>query len=729
MRETSRAADKKPQVNNLLKTKIGALITYAHGRQLGYNAIVMAPAHLTRKWCREIEDSVPNSVAYVVNTIEDISDLEQDINNPNKTYNLYMVMSYESAKLKYYEMPCPLYSESKQAYVCPKCGQVLTYERKQKFRGGRMETIELDHEDFTRPGRYNMTCENSIEVYNPKTNKKEIQVCKEALWRPIASEEEVGDWIKIGKYGWYKTSRIPFLIRHLERKGRSLTTQEANLLAKLQETTEKLNAKSDGMKIRGLSKYPLAQYIKRKFKKKIDYVVFDEMHKLSSAESLQGQAMGYLVQASKNTIGLTGTLINGYADSLFPILYRIIPRTMKSKGYDYDSTALFLKEYGSSKTTTTEDDKKKNKRLPGVSPLLFTDYLLDICAFIALDDVAEGLPGYAEIPLGVDLDPEVATEYEVIKESLKNNAGYRGAHRKATTSYIQLLQTYPDMPYGQAPIVDPEDNSIVFTPKNIEGHIDAKLNAIVELTESKITAGEKVLIYYTWTNITNIKDVLQEALENKGYQVAVLEAGTVKNVKREEWVEERVAEGVDVLICNPRLVETGLDLLDFTTIIWAQLDDSIFTMRQASRRSWRLGQLHDIEVYYTYYKETTQEDLLALMATKLQASMAAEGRFSEEGLSAMSQNDDITTQITNSVMKGISNKVNASSFNVTKKVVNAEKIVIHADERPRRSRQQLRYRKPFIKRWFKFKKEQPQIAKSNNAIFNLLDENLINILA
>lgn len=39
---------------------------------------------------------------------------------------------------------------------------------------------------------------------------------------------------------------------------------------------------------------------------------------------------------------------------------------------------------------------------------------------------------------------------------------------------------------------------------------------------------------------------------------------------------ERVEEGVDVLICHPRLVQTGLDLVDFPTIVWAESEVSVF---------------------------------------------------------------------------------------------------------------------------------------------------------
>ena len=58
------------------------------------------------------------------------------------------------------------------------------------------------------------------------------------------------------------------------------------------------------------------------------------------------------------------------------------------------------------------------------------------------------------------------------------------------------------------------------------------------------------------------------------------------------WVKSRlrqkVREDVQVVIGNPMLVQTGLDLLDFPTIIFYQTGYSVFTLRQASRRSWRI---------------------------------------------------------------------------------------------------------------------------------------------
>jgi hypothetical protein len=85
-------------------------------------------------------------------------------------------------------------------------------------------------------------------------------------------------------------------------------------------------------------------------------------------------------------------------------------------------------------------------------------------------------------------------------------------------------------------------------------------------------------------------------------------------------------------------------------------------MRQASRRSWRLSQTKDVEVYFLYYKDTIQEQAIALMATKLQAAQTLEGNFSEEGLKAMSQNDDMLTQMANNVVNDIKTVVDLDAF-------------------------------------------------------------------
>ena len=71
---------------------------------------------------------------------------------------------------------------------------------------------------------------------------------------------------------------------------------------------------------------------------------------------------------------------------------------------------------------------------------------------------------------------------------------------------------------------------------------------------------------------------------------------------------------MDALVCHPRLVQTGLDPVDFPAIVWAETDYSVYTMRQASRRSWRVGQTEPVQVVFMAYRNTLQADALNLDA-------------------------------------------------------------------------------------------------------------------
>ena len=50
----------------------------------------------------------------------------------------------------------------------------------------------------------------------------------------------------------------------------------------------------------------------------------------------------------------------------------------------------------------------------------------------------------------------------------------------------------------------------------------------------------------------------------------------------EAWVARRVEEGIDVLACHSRLAQTGLDLVDFPTIVWSETE---FSVSQSTRKT------------------------------------------------------------------------------------------------------------------------------------------------
>ena len=60
----------------------------------------------------------------------------------------------------------------------------------------------------------------------------------------------------------------------------------------------------------------------------------------------------------------------------------------------------------------------------------------------------------------------------------------------------------------------------------------------------------------------------------------------------------------------------------------------MYVMRQASRRSWRIGQTCPVKVVYMSYRNTLQANALKLVAKKLQSSLAVEGELAVDGLAS-----------------------------------------------------------------------------------------------
>lgn len=392
----------------------------------------------------------------------------------------------------------------------------------------------------------------------------------------------------------------------------------------------------------------------------------------------QGDAMGEIFSVARKVIGMTATLINGYSAGIFHLLYRTMPRQMLLDGKSYNAPNDFNAEYGVVENSYEETDadyasnrraaisNRKTRQLPGVSPLVYSRFLLEKTAFLSLADMGKALPDYEEIPIALDMDKDVFDEYKRIEkclvEVLRND---RKAAQKILSVYLNLLTVYPDQPYDQPTVRHPETGEPLVMPRDL-GCFDTlgeKEQAVLDIAMRKIADGERVLVYTSWVRIDTQRK-LQKLLTENGLHTEIM-SEKIKPDAREEWVQKRLSTGMQVLIVNPSLVETGLDLNAFTTLIFDSMGYKLFTLRQASRRSWRINQnAPKVEVYMLYYKDSMQQKAMKLMASKLAVAGIIEGNFSEEGLAAMSDVQDMTSQMAKELMLGIRDNVEdiAASF-------------------------------------------------------------------
>jgi len=144
---------------------------------------------------------------------------------------------------------------------------------------------------------------------------------------------------------------------------------------------------------------------------------------------------------------------------------------------------------------------------------------------------------------------------------------------------------------------------------------------------------------------------LIEQAAQAGIRLAALRAAGEARTRKHQ-LQRLLAQGADGVVCHPRLVQTGLNLTQFPTIVFFQFDYSTFTLRQASRRSYRPSQTQPVAVHFLCYTGTVQEKGLALMARKLRSALMAEGEFVEDGLSAFGDDGDITRELTRSLLHG-----------------------------------------------------------------------------
>ena len=537
--------------------------------------LVICPPHMVVKWRREVLDTLPGAKAVIVRTITDL----EAVRKLQGAGPLFVILSREQAKLSYRWKP---------AYLV----RPLTHR-------GRL----LRNEE-TGAGLWQMCCPRCCaQILGPKgvplddaglrRQRLFCQGCGGALWQADKA---------------------------------------------------------------GPRRYALADYIKLRMRGFFDLLIADEVHEFKARGAAQALAVGALADVLPRVLTLTGTLAGGYASTLFYLLYRFSPRIRTE--FNHGEESRWIQWYGFVKETrrktrsgeAREDGRMSRRRnytvqtkeLPGLAPqALF--HLIPNTVFIRLSDVADDLPSYREevrlMGLDTTADREGYTQslayhelYRVLRKAMEE--ALVAGSRRLLSVYLQSLLAYPDGCTRGETVIDPEtDGVLVEIPPLAADKLYPKEKALLELVREERAQGRRVLVYVTHTASRDITGRLKDTLVGEGYQAVVMKADTVAPADREGWIEQRLKEGAEVLICHPKLVQTGLDLVAFPTVCWFETEYSVYTMRQASRRSWRIGQTLPVRVLFFAYRGTIQAEALRLVAKKLQSSLAVEGELPEEGLS------------------------------------------------------------------------------------------------
>lgn len=452
-------------------------------------------------------------------------------------------------------------------------------------------------------------------------------------------------------------------------------------------------------------KWAPANLFHKQGRKMFDYFILDEMHEEKEAGSGQAIAAGKLMKSGKKLLGLTGTLIGGYAHHLFPLLFRMAPRSLVREGFRWGGVTPFVERYGRIDTVVTtklgseiivksggrekggtslrrefDGDRRERQEIkPGVSPTFFGNHLIEKAVFISLDEMHDDLPYLVDDDrslIAVPMEEPMASAYDDMQRTLlaENAALLRKGNSKLLSVMLHTLLEYPDKPFDwYSPWPDTEavgwfedaknktldSFNPVWQPDNLDPSVlYPKEQALYDLCMEQKARGRKVWVYCTQTGKRDVQSRLAGILKRGGLSVKVMRSSQVDTYSRERWIAEN-GPGLDVIISHPELVATGLDFFDkartfnFCTIAFYEGDYRVNLIRQSGRRHWRIGQWEECETYYLYYQGTMQERQVAHVGEKLAAAKNLEGKFSAEGLATISSGGSPMMEMAKSLDKAI----------------------------------------------------------------------------
>ena len=562
-----------------------------------YPAIVLCPPHLVPKWIREIEETIPGAKAMEITRIGRNADDPGDVNDVRRFLQLYesgelgkkpvAVIAHTSAKYgagwEHAVVRKKFVDDEDgrvfEALCCPTCGSPIQID----LPGGFVK-VATTLDDLGDKRRF---CEAEISGYELDDHKRLV---RDEHSNPVWGKRKCG------------TPLFQFTGR----------------------------------------RWAIADYIAKHAKGEFKLLIADEVHQFSAKASDRGVAFHQLVEATKYALTLTGTFFGGKSTSIFWLLHRLNAGVRKD--FAFNDEKRWARLYGvlemTRKSKRAEDDgdedgftgnrryQNQAKEKPGISPAI-VNRLLDTTIFLSLKDLGLAMPHYAEEVVTLEMTDEQSSQYRVMAKKLYDLAI---KNRRYLSTWLQWTLARPNSAFRDEVVEVDEVNQkgevirrkeLMELPAVVDDETMPKESWLLDFCRAERQQGRKVLIYLRQTGTRDIQDRILKILRDGGVRAEVLTSG-VNPRKREEWIARRVV-GLDALVVNPRLVETGLDLIAFSSVVFGEIEYSLYTLWQAVRRVWRLGQTKPVKAIFSVYSEAMEARALALMGQKMKAAQLLYG--------------------------------------------------------------------------------------------------------
>ncbi len=416
----------------------------------------------------------------------------------------------------------------------------------------------------------------------------------------------------------------------------------------------------------------LAGYITKRHPDLFDFLILDEGHEYATDGSAQERAAHRLTALGMPTILMTGSIMNGYAESLFTNMWALSPDFREEFGRDERQT--FIDRYGYRKRIVEDRDKDSGEivefgsmsdrvtrsereigNAPGVLPLFLLRHLLPMAVTLHKADLAIDLPACRQQRHEVVPDAELFDRYQKLQTRLVSQIRrdmFKPDLSGRLWGQLAEIPSYLDLATADTGNTDCGDYEISY-PESVGGEVVMtqapfpkekilpKEAWALDMIERELAEGRNVMLF-SW-HVALLPRLARLVSERIGEPVAVLHAEKVPTGKRQDWIDREVVKKKRrVMVSNPVAIQTGLNnLVHFATEIWMEnpaCNPVIF--RQAIGRVDRIGQKKETRIHYPVYQNTMQVQLYDLLMQKVAVSVSTDGLDPESALQAAGVGED-----------------------------------------------------------------------------------------
>ncbi|QSO48785.1 DEAD/DEAH box helicase family protein [Alicyclobacillus mengziensis] len=495
----------------------------------GFAVLLLVPGITIPKWVRdEIGRTLPQAKVTVIESWKDVVRYrDKRVRRGDKAAIEFILLSRDTAKLGMTKAPALIYKDRsvvpnkarwhdnytsvsmiEDVWLCPECGGIQQKHTKTAEKDARKHDHEVDQIGERKLGFKDLaTGFNSYTALTIGSRKRQRT--------QYAFKKSITEY-------------------HCSECG-------ANLMRDVVPERETVS----GLKHRRLQP---AWFIQKYLRGWFDLTIIDELHQYKS-NSGQGEAMGAIVGASRRVLGLTGTLSDGKASSLYHLLWRICPAEMKADGLDHRSLNKFVHLYGTmeQRGRYSEDDVTSAggstsrkvilnppKEVPGLSPKLFVNHLADKTVFLELGDMGLPLVELDERPVFIDMDEDHKAAYQVFHNELESvmRQQYAIGNANAFAKFIPSVVNAANQPHVSK-TVTLGDDTVTFYAPNHERMLSAKEEKLLEDIQSELAQNRRCVVYVRYSGEAEQDRRIASVLKQNGIRVQTLQA----NVSPEERIE------------------------------------------------------------------------------------------------------------------------------------------------------------------------------------------------